>query len=406
MEPALTPQNRRGGVRWIVFGAAGLLVAAAVWLNASSPEAEADRTARQNLESAGTTAAPPVLTVDAHAVRVRAERAAVDVAGILSAARAVEIAAEVEGRVISVDVGDHEAVTLDQAIVRLDPALPQAAVRRSEAALLRGEAADRLAQAELKRQSDLASRGVASGAELDRAESEAKSAAAQVAEHTASLIDARTRLTKTKIRAPFAGIVGSIDVDPGAYVRPGDRITDLADLSEIEIAVGVSEFEVLALRDGDDVRVSVAALPGESFAGRISRRGRIPDARTRKYPVPVRVANADGRLLPGMLGTVHFETGDEEPTLRIPARAVVQEFDLELVYVLRADPADPAVAVAERRSISSQRIGFRPDLVEVTAGLSDGERIAISGVRELRDGLRVRARDRRPAEMAGSGSGS
>lgn len=392
--------ERRSRVRWVALGAAGCLVAASIWLNATPPASTASE---QHKATAQDTEGPrPVLTIDVYSVQASDARNVVEVAGVLSARRMVDIAAEIEGRVERVVVEDHTHVVAGELLIQLDSALHEAAVLRTDAALLRAQAGDRLAQAELIRQRDLSVRGVSSGSDLDRAESEAAGSAAQVAESQAALLEARTRLAKTRIEAPFAGVVGAIGVDPGAYLRPGDRIAQLADLSEIEIEVGVGEQEILSLRDVDRVRVTVDAVPGQWFDGRVDRTGRLPDPKTRKYPVPVRVPNPDELLLPGMLGTVRFELGEKRSAIRIPRRAVVREFDLEHVYVLKYELNQADVATVERRRIVTERIGFRPDLLEVTSGLEAGERIAISEVRALADGLRVRTRDRHPAELAGS----
>ena len=120
----------------------------------------------------------------------------------------MDVAAEVEGRVERVAVEDHTHVDAGQLLVELDNALHEAAVVRARAALLRAQAVDRLAQVELSRQRDLSAGGVASGSILDRAESEADTSAALVAESNATLVEARTRLAKTRIEAPFAGIPG------------------------------------------------------------------------------------------------------------------------------------------------------------------------------------------------------
>ncbi len=387
-------------MRWIALGAAGCLIAASFWLNATSP----DSTAGEQQEAAERDAGGPrpVVTIDAYAVTASDARNVVEVAGVLAARRMVDIAAEIEGRVERVDAQDHTHVQAGQLLVELDSSLHEAAVMRAGAAVLRAQAGDRLAQAELSRQRDLSVRGASSGSAFDRAESEASSSAAQVAESQAALVEARTRLAKTRIEAPFAGIVSAIGVDPGAYLRPGDPIAQLADLSEIEIEVGVGEQEILSLRDADRVRVAVDAVPGQWFDGRIDRTGRLPDPKTRKYPVPVRVPNPDERLLPGMLGTVRFELGDERTAIRVPRRAVVREFDLEHVFVVNRTKGKKDEATVERRRIVSRRIGFRPDLLEVESGLKAGERIAISGIRGLADGLPVRTQERRPAELAGS----
>jgi membrane fusion protein (multidrug efflux system) len=382
----------------LVLSLSGLLVLVAFWLFRTSPSARLAREGALEAENAPGAAAAaqrePTLSVDALVVRVSDARSVVDVAGVLEPVRSVVVGAEVAGRVIEVAALEHAHVQEGDLLVRLDPALPEAAVQRDRASLLRAQASSRLAQAELRRQRDLAKRGVASAADLDRAESKAATTGAQVAEARARLAEALTRLDKTRILAPFSGVVSSLDLEPGAYLQPGSPVCELVDLSEIEIELGVGDRQVLALSEGDPVRVSVDVLPGQWFEGRILRPGRAPDARTRQYPVPIRVPNTDERLLPGMLGTVRFELGESRPVLRIPRRAVQREFELDYLFVLDAMDGSRDVATATRRRVETQPLPFRPDLLEVTGGLEDGERIAISGVRDLRQGLRVHFRER------------
>ncbi len=395
-------------LRIVLWGAVALLLGVAAWLSASSPGAVSEREARerksagegQGLQDSGLRAS---LSVDSHAVQLSGERFRIDVSGILEPIRRVVVAAEVPGQVVSVDVAEHATVEEGQVLVRLDPALPEAAAMRSRASLQRAESLDRLARSELRRQRDLSKRGVTSEADLDRAESEARSTSAQVSEARAALNDAETRLAKTEIRAPFAGVVSSLDLDPGAYLQPGQAVLEIADLSEIEIEVGVSGRDRLGLAPGDRVEVRVQALPGETFVGRIASLGPAADAVTRKYPVPVVIENGDEKLLAGMLGTLRFELGDERRTLIVPRRAIRSEFDLQYLFVL--EPSGENRAIARRRRVETRPLPFRPEILEVIEGLEPGERIATTGVRELREGQLVRVRAGSPSPD-GSPTGS
>ncbi len=390
-----------GRVPIVVLGVALGLLAAALWLLRTSPGAEAARQRAEVLAggAAGDSPAPPGIRVDAVVVRERPSRTLVEVSGLLEAVRSVELGAEVAGRVVEVAVEEHAHVAAGDLLVRLDPALPEAAVARARASLQRARATAGLARAELRRQQGLAEKGVTSAAELDRAESEERSTAAEVAEARAALVDAQTRLAKTRITAPFGGVVSALDLEPGAYLRPGSPVARLDDLSEVEIEVGVGDAQILGIGEGDTARVRVDVLPGEPFSGRVHEIGRVADAQTRKYPVPVRVANPEERLLPGMLGTVRFELGDARPALRVPRSALQREFELEHLFVLEATAeanGSSGVALARRRRVAIRAVPFRPDQVEVTEGLAVGDRIAITGVRELREGLRVGYVDREP----------
>ncbi len=394
--------------RWVPIGvlafAAVLLIAAAV-LFRSSPSAQAARSRDERLAAVATSAGTGEfattggLVVDAARIETSDPRVIVDLTVTLEAVRRVVIGAEVAGRVVELGVEENRSVEAGDLLVRLDSALADAAVERARAGVLRTRSAASLASQQSGRPRSLSGQGVASKAEYDRTESEANSSDAQVAEARAALAEAETRLEKTRITAPFAGVVSELELEPGAYLRVGDPVVTLSDLSQIEINVGVDDRQILALRSGAPVRVSVDAYPGEWFDGVIYSLGRTPHPVTHKYRVPVRIPNADGRLLPGMLGRARFILGEAGPTLRIPRRAVSSEFEIDYLYVLQAEGGDSAARV-ERRRVAVRPVPFHPELLDVMSGLVSGERIALSGVRDLRDGGRVRVRER-PAHWGG-----
>lgn len=368
--------------------AAGLcLLALAAFLTADRGAVRAAEEERLPGVSGGEDAR--ALEVDAVAVRRAPARARAELRSLLKPARRVELAAEVEGRVTEVATEEHAHVEAEAVLVRLDRTLLLAAAKRAEAVVLRTRAAHRLAELELTRQRDLAERAVASAAELDRAESQERTTWAAAQEARAQLDDARARLEKAVIRAPFAGVVNWLDLEVGAYLRPGDRVAELLDLSEIELEVGLSDRQIIALRGGDPVVLEVDVFPGEAFEGRIDRIGRAADARTQQYPVEVRVPNPGERLLPGMVGRIRLEIGDASPAIHVPRRAIQREFEIDYLFVLERDAAG---VTASRRRVVTRAVPFRPDLLEVMEGVEAGDLVAVSRVRELRTGQRVRVR--------------
>ncbi len=384
----------------IVASVAFALMAVGVGLSWTSDAARNERDRQASLEAARegeiTTSRRAVVGVDGVRIELSESRVVVDIAVTLEAVRSVQVGAEVAGRVVEVGVEEHHSVEAGAVLLRLDPALPMAAVERARASLLRAVSSYELATQEHGRQRSLSGKGIGSLAEFDRTESEELRSDAGVAEARASLLDAQTRFEKTRITAPFAGVVSELDLEPGAYVRVGDPVARLSDLSEIEIEASVDDRQVLALSAGMAAKVAVDAFPGEWFDGVVVGLGRTPDPLTRKYPVPVRVANPEERLLPGMLGRVRFELGDASTTLRIPRRAVYREFEIDYLYVLDPDESTSGQARVERRRVFVQPVAFRPDLFDVSKGLEPGEWIAVSGIRDLRDGLPVRVREQSP----------
>jgi RND family efflux transporter MFP subunit len=371
-------------------------VLVALWLFYESPSAVAER------ESAAKRAEvlAPVATrdrmragieIETRAARRAPVRQLAEVAAVLEAVRHVTLAAEVEGRVAEVVAREHTHVEAGAPLVRLESGFLEAAVLRQEGALQRARANHQLARIELERQRGLVKQQVSSTAALDRAVNTERARLADVREMQAALDDARLRLSKAEIRAPFAGFVERMDLDPGAYLRVGDRVGDVLDLSEIEVEVGLTDHEVVAISVGDAATLRVDVWADEEFAGVVTGVARAADPQSQKYPVEVRIPNPGHRLLPGMLGRIRLVLGDGAEAIRIPRRAAQSEFELWYVFVVEEVDGDSVVV---RRPVSLRRVPFRPDLVEVVSGLKEGDHVAVSRIRELRDGLPVRVKGR------------
>ena len=116
-----------------------------------------------------------------------------------------------------------------------------------------------------------------------------------------------------------------------------------------------------------------------------ARVARAAQGESQRYPVIVALDNSDGRLLPGMLAHARFEVGSA-PAIRVPARAILNEFEVDYVYVLDENDAVRRVRVATRP------VPFRPDQVEIESGLDEGARVVVTAVSQLRGGMRVLVR--------------
>ena len=102
-----------------------------------------------------------------------------------------------------------------------------------------------------------------------------------------------------------------------------------------------------------------------------------------------------------MVARVTLGLGDPEPVRAIPRDAALDQFGVRFVYVVEA--ADGGL-VARRRRVDVRDIPFRPEEIELISGVEDGERIATSGIRELRDGAAVRLKNAGPVVEAAAGA--
>lgn len=365
------PENR---TPTIVLSVAGLVIAASCWgLYTSDGAAKArERDARlAEAQGGGPSFAGARTAVEVVTVRSTPAAEVIELSSVLAPVRSTWVAAEIAGAILEVPAAEHAPIQKNGVLVRLDPALP-------EAELIRAKASYNLAKAELERQQHLGTRSVASEADLDRAVAEERRS-------YAALLEARTRLDHTTIVAPFDGLVNSLDLDPGAYVSPGTRIAEVLDVSTLELTVPVSDRQVSAIRVGAVARVRIDPLGNRVVEGQVVRAGRAPHAETHRYPVVIALANENGAMLPGMLAHAILEVGTA-PTIRLPVRAVIHEFELDYVFAIDDE------GYARRVRVATRPVPFRPDQVEIQAGLAEGTRVAVTSVSQLRNGVGVDAK--------------
>lgn len=311
--------------------------------------------------------------------------------GVLEPRRRVRLSAETNGRVLEVGAEELDAVEQGQVLVQLDPLRARVAVERARAAVTRATSELSLARTSLERQESLKERDVTSESAFDDAMNRQRVAQATIRDARAQLEQARDELQRKTIHAPFAGVLASFGVEPGEYVREGTELGELLDLSTARTTLGLSDRQVVGLEPGARVEIRVEALPNELFRGEILRVGVAAERDTRKFPVEIEIPNGARRLLPGMVARVELDLGSGGDRIVVPREALVEEYDLRFVYVVQGEGGD--VSRVQRRRIEVRDLPFDPGHVEVVSGLSTGERVAVSGVRSLRDGARVQARD-------------
>lgn len=371
--------GRRSPLRPLLLGGALLLVIAGTLLFLTAPEPEL-------VEAAGEAATRrSVVTLRVRPVSVRA---ATEVSGMLDPRRSVDLFAETRGPVVEIGAEELDRVEAGQLLARLDPLLAEVAVERAEAAVNRTRSELALARSNLARRQSLTGQGVASESALEDAQNAERVAAAALREALAERVRARDDLAKKTIVAPFAGVLRSFRVDVGEYLSEGQQLAELLDVTSARLTIGLADREVVAVRPGQKVAVDVEAYPNETFTGEVLRVGAASDPVDKKFPVEIELANADGRLLPGMVARVTLDLGELPERLIIPREASLDEFGLRFVYVIESNGAGDLVA--RQRRVQVRPLPFRPADLHVVAGLSEGEEVAVSGIRQLRDGEHVR----------------
>jgi RND family efflux transporter MFP subunit len=327
--------------------------------------------------------------------------------GYITPRRRATVAAKITARVVDVYVDEGMVVAEGQLLARLDDSDAQkrllaARAQRDATAALIASLKVSLANAEreLVRNEGLAADGFASAQALDQARTAAEGLRAQVAaaEEQVRAADAQIGMARQDVenctvRAPFGGVVVSKDAQRGEMVSPisaggGFTRTGLAtivDMDSIEIEVDVNESYIARVVPGQRVEAVLDAYPDWRVPASV--RTVIPTADRQKATVKVRISfdKLDPRILPDMGVKVSFLAGEQaaRPTAKalVPREAVRTAEGRPVVFVEKD-------GVVERRAVAlGLEIGAD---VEITAGLTPGDKVVIGGPAGLHDGQRVK----------------
>jgi len=337
-----------------------------------------------------------------------ATTALLNASGYVTPRRRATVAAKITARVVDVYVDEGMTVTEGQLLARLDDSdaarrLQAARAQRDATAALIASLKVNLANAdrELRRQEELRTDGFTSVQALDLARTAAESLRAQVTATEeqvkaaeAQIAMARQDVDNCTVRAPFGGVVVSKDAQRGEMVSPISAgggftrtgIATIVDMASIEIEVDVNESYIARVDAGQRVEAVLDAYPDWRIPARV--RTIIPTADRQKATVKVRISfdKLDPRILPDMGVKVSFLAG-EPAAGQTAAKAVIPReaarmIDGRSVVFLFRD------GVLERRAVS---LGTETGAdIEVTAGLSPGDKVIIEGPQNLRDGQRAK----------------
>lgn len=290
----------------------------------------------------------------------------------------ISVVSELSATVVALPFEEGQALDAGALIARLDD-------REFEAASQRASAERDQAKSNFDRAKKLIGENAISQQGLDDAET-----AFKVADANAAL--AQARFDKTRIRAPFPGLVGRRRVSRGAYLSAGDVITDLARVDEMKVTFSAPERYLPLLRPGVPVLVTTPAFERASFPGKISVVDPVIDPQTRTVQLVARLPNPSRQLRPGMSANVSVTFSERPGALVVPDEAVFAQGAQSFVFV---------VGDSNKVNMVPVSLGTRDSAeVEIVQGLAAGQRVVRAGHQKLYPGAKVM-----PVNEGGPGGG-
>ena len=413
------------------------------------------------------------VTVNTEAVKKQNLEALVSASGKIQPTRSVNISADTMGRVTNLAVNEGDRVKRDQFLLQIDPRNLKTAVQRTEASLAAARSqmeqlrllldsarvAVKQAEENLKRQQELWKGGLTTREMLERTEHDLKIKQAdlrsqeqqvktqelRMQQESATAESARFDLSKVRIESPIDGIVTRRNIEEGETVvvgtmnNAGTVLLTIADMSVIQAEVEVDETDIPTIQIGQRSKVTIDALPGKTFTGKVTEIGNSPiqaagqqsaqSTQATNFKVVVTLDDEVHEVRPGFTCTAEITTAVRDSVVSVPIQAlavreVIKDEKGEIVRQKKeARPRRPGITSASAEELPKGqtrkeeegvfvvrdttvefvmvKTGIAGDkYFEVLSGLKEGDKVVVgpfNSVRNLADGDTVKVETARSA---------
>lgn len=293
-----------------------------------------------------------------------------------------------DGRTRAAQAGDQ--IAKGTVLARVNEADYRERVNQGRAKLVEGEASLKKARLDLERAETLFAADSLTKPDVDAARANFDAAQARVVAAHADIELAESALHDCALLAPASGVLLERRIEIGGLVGAGSVGFRLGDVTSVKARFGIPDAMIGSVALGQRIGVVVDAVAGGAFRGRVTALAPTADPQSRVFNVEVTIPNGNGRLRPGMIGTVALgqTTAAAPPPLTVPINAVVKAAggadQYAVLVVLRQGDVD----IARLRPVTLGDV--MGNGVAVLEGLAPGDRVIVTGASLLTDGDRVR----------------
>jgi RND family efflux transporter MFP subunit len=339
---------------------------------------------KDKAEETAVAPADPVVTIGRENIAVAslAElRSGPAISGTLEAKTEAKVRAEFLGQVERTFVDEGQRVARGVLLARLDDNAVRDAYLSARSAVRSAESTLQNAQRNAERASRLAQAGALPERDLEAAQLNVTNAEGALADARARLTLAQKQLSNTTVRAPISGAVSKRSVDAGDVVQIGTELFTIVDLRSLRLEATVPVEELGRLRPGSSVEFGVSGF-NRQFRGRIERINPAVDPATRQVRIYVSVPNAEQELVAGLFAEGRVAT-DARRAVAVPLSAVDRRGTAPVIHRVKRGKVD---VVPVQLGVTDEAA----ELVEVSAGLAQGDTVLLGSAQGVTPGTGVR----------------
>ena len=298
----------------------------------------------------------------------------------------VEIRPKVQGFLTQINVKEGQTVSAGQTLFVIDNETYQAQVRQAQAAVNTAQQGVNTAQLTYDNSQQLHQNRVIGDYELQTAKNSYESAKAQLAQAQASLANAREMLSFCFVKSPAAGVVGTLPFKKGALVSGSNVLTNVANISQMDVYFSVTEKEAMALSQKGlsslpAVKLQLADGSVYGLEGKVTRMSGVIDQVTGSVQLIATFPNPEKQLKSGGAGNIIIPRQASDAII-IPQSCVSEVQNKKFVYLL-----------TEGNKVKYTEIKVDPqddgNTYIVTEGLKAGDKYVTNGITKLNDGMEI-----------------
>ena len=313
--------------------------------------------------------------------------------GTIQAKSKVDLRFEVNGLVDVMNVKEGDLVRQDDTIGELTHADSELKVDFRKSKLKEAQIELKNLQAKVAQNKELLDAGAITQSKYDEAKFAEERAEQAVKSAKIELKSAEAELEKTYLKTAIEGIVGQVKVQKGEFVTSQTLVLSVMEVAEVNAEFSVLEKDILNVKEGLEILLSVDTYPGEKFKGSIISLGTIvetTEGRARK--VKALIPNPDRKLLPGLFAHVEIVLFHREDALTVPVSAFPDvSQDASSIWVVGEGDK------VAKREIQVEHLS--PDKALIESGIKVGELVVVeTAALKIQDGQQVEIVEVREAE--------